>query len=407
MRNRMLKEKRLGIAILAVTLAAVLLITACAPAPPGEEKQVVKIGYIAPLTGPPAAVMQVGFRNIIDYLKYFEEVGVPGLTLPPGVTIELVWGDSGMEVPRAIGVYERIYHDVVFFQLPSPVEAAGLKSRLERDGIAAMCMSVDEEMMYPPGQIFTVIATESERFAVVCDWIMANWEEERPPRVGMIGTDTPSGRAAEVMGTAYAKSIGIEMLPFEVVPWTPLDTTPQLLRLRGEGADFIYLQCLWATVVPIMRDADRLGLIGKIRFGGGSEDSLTIPLLELGPTVEGFFSAKSEPWYEDVPILWDILRQYHGRIDTSGSGACTLLYAPVPIEAIRIAIEQVGYENLDGRAVKEAFYSIKNFDPHHLGRPVTYTREDNRGAPALRIYQVQSGKVVPVSDWREAPMLMP
>ena len=75
MRNRILNEKRLGIAILAVTLAALLLFTACAPRPAVEEKQAVRVGLIAPLTGGAAAVSQYGFRNQIDYLRYFEEVG--------------------------------------------------------------------------------------------------------------------------------------------------------------------------------------------------------------------------------------------------------------------------------------------------------------------------------------------
>ena len=407
MRNRMTKGKRAGIIILAVGLAAALLFSACAPGAPAEKKQVVEIGFIAPLTGPPAAYMQYGWRNIVDYLKYFEEVGVPGLNLPPGVTIELVWGDSGYDVPRAISIYERMRDDVVFFHLPSPVEAHGLKSRLERDGIAAMTMAPDEDLMYPPGQMFTVFCTESERFAVVCDWIMENWEEERPPKVAMLGLDLPVGRAAEVMGTAYAKSIGIEMLPFEIVPYTPLDTTPQLLRLHERGADFVYVQAPFLTAIPIMKDAERVGLLDEIRFAAGIEDCVAIPLIEaLGPVAEGYFGAKCFPWYEEVPMLWDILRKYQGRLDTTGGAAATLLFGPVTIEAIRIAIEEVGYENLDGRAVKEAFYSIKDFDPHGMGRTATYTPEDHRGAPAARVYEVQGGEVVPVSDWRETPMLV-
>ena len=407
MKNRMVKERRLCVGVLAIALVALLLITACAPRPPVEEKQVVKIGYIACLTGPAAAIMQTGWRNLVDYLKYFEEVGVPGLSLPPGVTIELVWGDTGMEATRAISVYERIHSDVVFCHVPSPVSAHALKSRLERDEIAGMTMVADEVLMYPPGWFFTVFSTESERFAAWCDWIMENWEEECPPIVGMMGTDTPSGRAAEVMGTAYAKSIGIEMLPFEHVPYTPLDVSPQLLRLAESGADFIYMQAHWGTSPPIMRDAERLGLVGKIGFAGATEDGLAIPLLELGTAVEGLSQAKCFPWYEEVPIVYDIFREYDGRLDTQGGVACTLQYGPVAIEALRIAIEQVGYENLDSRAVREAMYAIKDFDPHDIGRPVTYTPEDHRGDPAVRIYEIQGGKVVPVTDWREAPMLMP
>ncbi len=407
MKNRMGKQKHFVVGVLVTLLAILLLVTACAPGTPMEEQKVVKIGYIAPLTGGPAVIMQTGFRNLVDWLAYYEEVGVPGLELPDGVTVELAWADSGFEAPKAISIYERMVDDVVFFHLPSPVEAYACKSRLEKDGIPGMLMAVDEVLMYPPGQMFTIFCTESERFAAACDWIMENWEEDRPPRIGMMGTDTATGRAAEVMGTAYAESIGIEMLPFESIPYVPLDTSPQLLRLAGAGADVIYMQAHWGTSPPILRDAERLGLIGKIRFAGATEDGIGVRMLDLGPAAEGFFQTKCFPWYEEVPIVYDIFREREGRIDTQGGVACTLQYGPVTIEAIRIAIEEVGYENLDGRAVTEAMYSIKDFDPHDIGWSVTYTREDNRGSPKVRIYEIRDGRVVPASDWRAAHMLVP
>jgi branched-chain amino acid transport system substrate-binding protein len=407
MKNRWLKSRKLGISLLAVALTAVLLITACAPGPPPEEQKVVKIGYIAPLTGGPAAIMQTGWRNFEDWLTYYKEVGTPGLELPDGVTVELVWADSSFEAAKAISIYERMVDDVVFFHLPSPVEAYACKTRLERDDMAAMLMAVDEVLMYPPGQMFTIFCTESERFAAACDWIMENWKEDRPPRIGMMGTDTATGRAAEVMGTAYAESLGIEMLPFESIPYLPLDASPQLLRLAEEGADVIYMQAHWGSSPPVLRDAQRLGLVGKIRFAGATEDGIGVSMLDMGPAAEGFFQTKNFPWYEEVPIVYDIFRMREGRLDTQGGVACTLQYGPVTVEAIKIAIEQVGYENLDGRAVKEAFYSIKDFDPYDLGRPVTYTREDNRGSPMVRIYEIQGGRVVPATDWRDAHMLVP
>jgi branched-chain amino acid transport system substrate-binding protein len=365
----------------------------------------VKIGMIAPLTGPAAAPVQIGWRNVNDYLSYFEKVGVPGVTLPPGVTIELVWTDSGLDATRATSAYERMW-DVVFFHLFTPVETHAVRSRLERDGIAAMVMVVDEAMMYPPGQLFTVYPTESESFAVMCDWIMENWQEERPPRVAIMGLDSPLGRALEVMGKAYAKDVGIEILPLEVVPYTALDMSPYLLRVAERRADYVHILSNWVTAVAILRDAERLGLADKMRFGG-FENSQAIALLELGPVAEGYLSPRRFPWYKETPILFDIFGEYQGRIDTEGDGAAMLVVVPVMIEAIRIAIEEVGYENLDGRAVKEAMYSIKDFDPHDIGRPVTYTPEDHRGRPVIRIYEVQGGEVVPVSDWRDAPMLVP
>jgi branched-chain amino acid transport system substrate-binding protein len=403
----MVKGKGLGI-ILAVGLIALLLSTACAPAPPAEEKKVVEIGVIAMLTGPASTTCQYGLRNAVDYLRYFEEIGIPGVTLPPGVTIKLIWADCGAEVGRGIGAYQRfIERGVVLLNMYNPASAEALKPRCEKDEVPVISMAATDALMYPPGWIYAFYPTESERFAAVCDWIMENWEEERPPRVGMMGADTPWGRAAEVMGTKYAKSIGIEMLPFEVVPYMPLDVTPQLLRLHERRVDYVYIHSIVSAAGPIMRDADRLGLTEEIRFGG-HELTQTIGLIEaLGPAAEGYFASRAAPWYKEVPFLIDIYVRYRGKIDTEGEGAATLLYMPVMIEAIRRAIDNVGYENVDGRAAKEALDSIEDFDPHHIGRPVTYTPEDHRGAPVLRIYEVQGGEVVPVTDWRDAHMLVP
>lgn len=407
LKNSLLGEAKAWVGILAVALSVALMVTACAPRAPEEGKQVVRIGMIAPLTGAPAAVVQIAWRNLEDCLKYFEEKGIPGVTLPAGVKIELLWGDSGFEVAKAISIYERMRErNVVLYYLPSPVEGEGLKSRLERDQVPGVVMSVSENMMYPPGWIFTIYPTESERFAVLCDWIMENWKEERPPRIALMGTDSPSGRAPEVMGTAYARSLGMEVLPFEIVPYVPLDVTPQLVRLQERGADYAYIQAIWSTVAPIMRDAQRLGLTGKVRFGG-MENSQSIALLELGSAVEGYLAVRSAPWYKEVPILEEVLRKYQGRIDTMGDGAMSLILFPAWIKAISTALENVGYENLDGRAVKEGFYSVKDFDPYGLGRKVTYTPQDHRGAPVVRIYEIRGGDVVPLTGWISAPMLVP
>jgi branched-chain amino acid transport system substrate-binding protein len=408
MRNRILNEKRLGVAILEVMLTALLLFTACAPKPAVEEKQAVRVGIIAPLTGGAAAVSQYGFRNQIDYLRYFEEVGIPGVSLPPGVTIELSWADCGFEVPRAISAYQRfVERDVAFLYIYNPRALEALKTRCAKDEMPAFAMGVTEALMYPPGWIFTVFPTGSEYFVVLADWIMENWQEERPPRLVFVGIEEPMSRTTALRGGKYAESIGIEVLPDEVVPLVPLDVTPQLLRVGERGADYVYITSVWGVALGVLRDAERLGLTDKIRFGGWENNQGRTLIETLGPAVEGYLSPRAFPWYEEVPFLIDMTMKYRGYIDTEGDGAATLAFMSVVIEVMRIAIEEVGYENLDGRPLKEAFYSIKDFDPHGMGRPVTYTPEDHRGSPVVRIYEVQGGEVVPITDWRDAPMLVP
>ena len=405
MEIKMVKSKRVIITILAVALTALLLFTACAPGPSMERKKVVTIGMIAPFTGAPSTAIQRAFRLMMSYLDYFEEVGVPGITFPPGVSIEVAWADSQFQAATAISIYERMQErgNVVLYYTPSPVEGAALKSRFEKDEMPDVIMSVDETMMYPPTCIFSIYPTESERFAVVCDWILDNWQEERAARVVIMGTDSASGRAPEVMGTAYAASIGIEMLPFIVVDYMPLDVTPQFMTATEEGADFIYIQGIQTTALALMREAERLGLTDKLRFGG-MEISQSIQLVDtLGPAGDGYFATRTTPWYEDVPAVFDIF----GENVDQGEAASSIEVYSTMIEAIGRAIEKVGYENLDGLAVKEGFYAVKDFDPHGIGTPLTYTPQDHRGDPMIAIHVVQGGTVVRITDWRHAPMLVP
>jgi len=60
----------------------------------------------------------------------------------------------------------------------------------------------------------------------------------------------------------------------------------------------------------------------------------------------------------------------------------------------------------DEAYVKMAERNMKDFAPYGIG-PITYTPEDHRGSNLVRIYQVEGGNMVPVSAWREAPMLVP
>ena len=49
-----------------------------------------------------------------------------------------------------------------------------------------------------------------------------------------------------------------------------------------------------------------------------------------------------------------------------------------------------GYQNLDGRAIKEGLDSIKDYDAYRI-RKITYATEDRKDSEAIIIYQVQGG----------------
>jgi hypothetical protein len=80
--------------------------------------------------------------------------------------------------------------------------------------------------------------------------------------------------------------------------------------------------------------------------------------------------------------------------------------AAVACEALKKAMDNVGYDNLDGLAIKEAIDSIQDFDIYGLAT-VTYKADDHRGITRGAVYQVEDGKIVRASDWQEASKLVP
>jgi hypothetical protein len=75
-------------------------------------------------------------------------------------------------------------------------------------------------------------------------------------------------------------------------------------------------------------------------------------------------------------------------------------------EALKRGIEEVGLENLDGATMRRVFENMRDVDVAGMAK-VTYGPEDRRGVQRFAVYQVQGGNIVRVSDFVEAPILVP
>jgi branched-chain amino acid transport system substrate-binding protein len=407
MKDTMAKQKHIGITILAVALAALLLLTACIPTPTGPlKKKAVEIACLIGLTGPAGGPSSYVFHPVQDYLDYFNEENKI-----PEVALELVWADTGTVEPREISAYQRFVAKGIPIMV-SVIDSEKFRPWTERDEVPMISLAQTEGIMYPPCWIYSIYPTWAESYYVWCKWIMQNWKEARAPRVVAIGPDTVTGPHSVEPARSYVESLGIEMMPSEfVVGYAPLDTSAELLRMNANGADYVYILPIWTVSAIIMKDADRLGLAGKMNFGGMENTQSTRMLKQVGPATEGYTAPRVGPWFDEteipgIKLLQDLRKKYGRPFDFSGDDSNGFVAMAVACEAVKRAIEEVGYENLDGRAVKMTLDSIKDFDFYGI-KQITYTPEDHRGWNRARVYQVQDGEVIPVSDWLEAPMVIP
>jgi ABC-type branched-subunit amino acid transport system substrate-binding protein len=144
----------------------------------------------------------------------------------------------------------------------------------------------------------------------------------------------------------------------------------------------------------------------------GTEWVVGAPLIDMAPiSVEGFLAARSMPWFDETEIpgvktMIDRQMEYHGNVQERPEYMAGWVYGAIVCEAAKRALEDVGYENLDGPAVKRALESMKDFDVDGMVK-ITFGPEDRRGSRNFAVYQVQSGKIVRVTDWQEVPILVP
>jgi branched-chain amino acid transport system substrate-binding protein len=405
MRNRMVKEKTLGAVVLAIALTALFVLTACAPQPIVEEKTV-QFGWVLPITGGASAAIAPVVTGGQDYVRYFNEQEAI-----PGVQIELLWRDTAFQFSLGLSHYERLV--AAGIPLIGAVDSAlvlGLKERFELDKVVAFIPGATyQEELYPePGWLYAVTPLISEQAAVLFQYFMETWQEERPPRLALVGISESQFGWEPRYATGYARDLGFEVLPWEAVPIVPLDTTVQLLRLSEEGADLVHLQCQAEGAGVILKDAERLGLLDKFQFAGHSSamGDRTIRLAGAAAT-EGFLTSMVYPWFDEtevpgIKLIIDNMMKYHGKVERDGEYYFGWVSAAVICEAISRAIENVGYENLDGPAIKEALDGMNEFDVYGLAN-ITYKPDDHRGATRMAVYEVRGGKLVRVSDWQEVP----
>jgi len=404
MKNEMMKGKRAGIIILAVAATVALLLTSCAPGPTAEGKRV-EVAAIWGMTGPAAASLQIQTAAIQDYFRYFNEQEAI-----PGVSIDLTWADDVLQMPLLYSHYEKfVERGMPLIFMEEATGLVGLKDRFEKDKVViVMPGSGYQEANYPPGWRYGTTSTIAEQAAAVLDYFRENWQEERAPRLALVGIESPWGYEARY-ATQYAQNLGFEVLPPETIPFVTLDASVQLLRLKDSGADLVYIQALPTGSGPILRDAERLGLLGQMQFAG-HQSSMGERVIEMtGIASEGYLMPRPFPWFDEteipgIELILDTQMKYHGKVMREGEVFFAWASSVVVCEAIKRAIENVGYENLDGPAIKEGLDSIKDFDVYGLAT-VTYKPDDHRGVTKVAIYQVKEGKIVRISDWREAPVL--
>jgi branched-chain amino acid transport system substrate-binding protein len=401
--------------IMALTIVLVpLLSSGCAgsPAPSSPaapEASSLKVGFSICYTGPAASKGRPMGDAKLDCIEYInEELG--GVD---GHPIEVIWRDNEYDSSKAVTIVNELMDKGCLFFTTNSSKMMGasmeIANRAEFPGFTVFSAPV---CTHPPQHIYGQMPDYGDDWAAFASYYLENiWQGEGRPKMALHLLNNTTGYGALDAARALADDLGIDLiLPAEEHASSTMSEMESLTRIKAENPDVLYISSTPDETAIIIQNAVDLGLYPGITIGCGHA-SFTSVLVELaGADAEGVFGVyPTVNWGDDVPAMakmteycQELHPEDYGNMDYITSWAEGLIVA----EILQLAIDNVGVDNLTPQAVEEyGFKKLDNFDAGGLHGPVSYTPGDNRLSKSVRVFQIQSGEIVPVSGWVEAPLI--
>jgi len=378
----------------------------------------VYVGGTMSLTGPLANESAAIFAGFEDYVKYVNETKrmAPwnNEKWPADITLELLWRDDELKPAKALSIYEELKaKGMLLYRISGSPIALALKDRLYQDKMGATSMATGPYLLKPPQTIFTYVPIYTDAMAAIAEWFKSQWKGPGKPRVAYLTADNAMGRSIEIpQMKAYLEKIGFEFVGSQYVPLVATSPpTTQLMWLKKNKVNLTLGVMVSPGSQPTIKEAVRLGmgphLDYKIVFGQFATSPAPWLADQLGELADGVVVAAGFPPLDDlatpgIKFINDLQKRYRPtkRVTNILYGAGLLEIMP-QVEAIRLALKKTPLDKLTPADVlQNGFQQIKNFSTGGLSaEPLTYGPGNIEGVKAVRLDQIQKGKVVKLGTW--------
>ncbi len=369
----------------------------------GADKEVVYLS-LADYTGPSGGLDNFIQQGTEDYFKYINDQG--GVQ---GVKIKFIGIDTRADVARVVSAYKRYRKTpklLAFWNNSSPSNRVMIPLAT-RDNIVMITPASGEAVAFP-GNVFTWGQTYQDGFAASVDWAIEDWKKKGntgTPTMGYMSLDNSYGRAHMQGGKEYAEMKGVKLLT-EFFNVGVSDYTTYLTRLAG--CNYIFVGGIDPNPTNVIRDAHRLGMTKDIQFmcdyWGPSRGSVmgiaAHPEVLQGVVVVSFVLRGKD--IEAHPLAAEIWTKYRNKpvSELLGLYAGGFTLAMAYVEALKIALDEVGYEKIDSLEMYKAYQKLTgNQFAQGIQTECTYSPTERRGSKGVRFYRVEQSDLVSISDW--------
>ena len=401
---------------LIVPMIMMLVVSSLFPASAIAQKKLY-VGGTMSLTGPFAEDSAAVLAAYEDYVKYVNETKnlAPWRKekFPADITLEVLWRDDGLQPAKALTIYEELKaKGMLVYRASGSPTALALKDRLKEDGFGAPSMATGSYLLTPPGTVLTYYPIYTDSIAAIADWFKEKWKETKKPRVAYLTADNSMGTSIEIPEMkAYLEKAGYEFVGIQHVPVVATSPpTTQLMWLKENKVDLALGVMINPGSQPTVKEMVRLGMGPfqpyKIAFGVATPGHAIMLANDMGELGDGYLCAGSFPNWDDtapgVKFENELQNKYRPNkfvrhIQYMGG----FLEAMTQVEALRLAMQKMPLEKLKPIDVlNNGFFQIKNLETGGISStPLTYGPGKIEGVDAVRVDQVQKGKVVKLGVW--------
>jgi branched-chain amino acid transport system substrate-binding protein len=386
----------IGLLAVAVALSFVL------PPTEADATDVIKWGVLIDLSGPTSDWGKNQVKGQLDAMRWVNENG--GIN---GKELKLIVIDDGYKVPRGVAGYNRLVDSekVLGLYIQSTGTTMTLIKKIVSDGVATIAASFTSKFQNPKKTPFSFFVSPSygTMGRIALKWIRTTWKDSsRNPKICYLYPDNKYGRDILEVCKDYAKKIGVEVGPDQVINWPTRDATVQLTNMSRYNPDYAYITSTAMNGAVILKNAKALGL--KTKFISNIRNFEETLITLSGGAAEGSYGVHPiAPYGADVPGMKKVVES-HEKWHPEDVGTNVYVEGWVNILSVSEALKAADRAgNLTPAGIRNAFEQFKDFSTGGLAPPLTFTSTDHRASMAAKIYQIQGAKMVPVSDWVELP----
>ncbi len=383
-----------------IVMAGLLAAALCAPPVSARAESPIKVGAAINLTGPASTWGQYHAKGTQDYLRYVNEVkgGIGGRP------VELILVDTGYKVPEAVAAVKKfaIQDKVDMILTWGAGEGLAAKPLVQGYKIPTLNYSTSWELLEKPvDYMYLPFGSYRLDCAAVLEYIKSVHKGAEPPKVGLLTYNNAYGRSIHKPSQEYAKANGIHIVSIEEFPPKTVDLTTELLRLKKNGAEYVFMQMLPATIVTAFKSADRIQYNPQFF---GTWTSTDPDFFKLG---KGLIRDRLKMQFPGglpgdrgagIATLKELWKRYKtvSRFDAAyWEGVVVAMI----VERAALRARQ-NHGKVDRETINRAMESFVNEDFGGIVPPVTYTKSNHEASFRGRIVQVrEDGSFKPLTDF--------